>query len=220
MLNIFVGFDSRQPVAFTVLQMSIMARASKPVAITPLILDTLPIARRGLTEFTYSRYLVPWLMDYRGTALFLDADMLALWDIAELFDLADERYAVQVVKSGQRFEWPSLMLFNCEQCGVLTPSYVETGRPADLEWGEVGDLPSEWNFTVGYDAPRENIKLLHYTMGVPAFPETRCVGFVEEWKADLRAACSTVPWEQLMGGSVHKQRLEQFLAASGQNVAS
>lgn len=214
MLNIFVGVDTRQPVAYTVLRMSIEARVSKPVAITPLLLQGLPITRRGLTDFTYSRYLPPYLMGYKGTALFLDADMLVDADIAELFDLADPQYAVQVVKSKLRFEWPSLMLFNCEKCTALTPEFIENGRPHDLEWGPVGDLPAEWNVPIGYE-DATNAKILHYTAGIPAFPETQALGSVDIWRDELRAACSTVPWKDLMGGSVHVKMVEAANAARG-----
>jgi hypothetical protein len=77
MLRIFVGHDPLQPVSTTVLVHSIISRASKPVCVTPLSLKTLPIKRRGLTEFTYSRFLVPYLCDYQGWSLFLDTDFVA-----------------------------------------------------------------------------------------------------------------------------------------------
>lgn len=182
--------------------MSIEGRSSQPVAITPLLLDQLPIKRRGLTDFTYSRYLVPHLMGYQGTALFMDADMLVDADIAELFALADPRCAVQIVMGKQRFEYTSLMLFNCAECKVLTPEFIESGRPQDLDWGQVGELPSEWNHCVGYDEPKD-AKIYHYTAGVPAFPETQVLGAVDIWRDELRAACSTVSWNDLMGCSVH-----------------
>src|ERR1700730_13973383 len=92
MLRIFVGHDPLQPVSTTVLVHSIISRASKPVCVTPLSLKTLPIKRRALTEFTYSRFLVPYLCDYQGWSLFLDTDMLVLEDIAKLFELADDRH--------------------------------------------------------------------------------------------------------------------------------
>ena len=76
MLNVFIGYDPRQPVAYNVLQHSIVRHASEPVAITPLILKQLPIERRGLTEFTFSRFLVPYLCGFKGMAVFLDADMV------------------------------------------------------------------------------------------------------------------------------------------------
>jgi hypothetical protein len=207
MLNIFIGVDVRQPIAYTALQSSIIARASVPVSITPLLIDSLPITRRGLTDFTYTRYLPPYLMDYKGTALFLDADMIVLEDVKELFDLADDRYAVQVVKAKQRFEWPSMMLFNCAKCTRLTPEFIEASTPQDLKWGEVGELPKEWNHCVGYDAPNPDAKLIHYTMGIPAFKEVQHLERTDDWFQEMKAANSTVSYQELMGTSVHAGKL-------------
>lgn len=211
-LPIFIGVDRRQLLAATALQASLYRHASMPLAITWLLLDQLPITRRGLTEFTYTRYLVPWLMGYQGTALFLDADMLARADIAELFELADRRYAVQVVKCSRRFEWPSLMLFNCAKCIALTPEWIDNSAsvnsPQELAWGNVGELPLEWNHCIGYDQPRDDAKLLHYTAGIPVFDEVKQLGYVKEWQDELRAATHTVPWETLMGNSVHAERIK------------
>lgn len=67
MIRVFIGYDPRQPLAYNVMQHSIARHSSVPVAITPLILDQLPITRRGLTEFTYSRFLVPALCDFKGS---------------------------------------------------------------------------------------------------------------------------------------------------------
>ena len=68
MIRVFIGFDPRQPLAFNVCASSIVRAASKPVAITALTLKTLPIKRQGLTQFTYSRFLVPHLCNYEGRA--------------------------------------------------------------------------------------------------------------------------------------------------------
>ncbi len=164
--------------------------------------------RRGLTDFTFTRYLPPYLMGFRGTSLFMDADMVMLGDVAELFELADpELCAVRVVKCKKRFEWPSLMLFNNELCSKLTPEYIECNEPQMLDWGKVGFLPAEWNYCVGYDDPIYDPKVLHYTMGIPVFPEVKDVGYVEPWENELRAATNTVPWKELMGHSVHAEKL-------------
>ena len=101
-------------------------RATRPVAITPLVIEQLPITRRGLTAFTYTRFLVPWLCDFEGSALYLDIDMLALADIAELFDLMDDS-AVMVSKNRLRYEWASVMLFNCAT-GLKYPMPVPQRR--------------------------------------------------------------------------------------------
>lgn len=91
MLRIFIGFDARETAPYHVLAHSIQARASKPVAITPIDLRHLEGAyarpfRNQSTAFTYSRFLVPWLCQFRGYALFLDCDMLCLADPYELIE--------------------------------------------------------------------------------------------------------------------------------------
>jgi len=50
------------------------------------------------TEFTYSRFLVPYLCQYEGKAIFMDCDMLCLGDIKELDELEMSQYALRVVK--------------------------------------------------------------------------------------------------------------------------
>lgn len=216
-MRIFVGFDPRQPVAAQVLIHSLYTRSSSPLSITPLVLSQLPIRRRGLTEFTFSRYLVPYLCNYEGEALFMDADMLCLGDITELpkrLELVDGLPAngfvagVHVVKHSRRFEWPSLMYFNNAKCENLTPALIESGTPQDLKWADsIGALPPEWNHLVGYDAPNPNAKIVHFTQGIPAFKETWDCEFAQEWRDELDRCRSTVSWEDIMGQSVHKKAM-------------
>lgn len=211
MARVFIGFDERQAVAYNVCRFSIERRASVPVAVTPLKLDALPIKREGLTRFTFSRFLVPWLCDYQGMALFLDSDFLVLGDVAELFDRTEDK-AVWLSKNPLRYEWASLMLFDCAhpRNRALTPEFVETASdlhgiawlPGDL----IGDLPREWNHLVGYDPPRPDAKGLHFTQGLPIFPETEGSPYRDEWFAEHRAMNASAPWLDVMGRSVHVAR--------------
>jgi hypothetical protein len=163
--------------------------------------------RGGLTPFTFTRFLVPYLCNYEGWALFLDIDMLLKDDISKLFALADDKYAVMVSKNVKRFEWASAMLFNCAKCKILTPEFVENAQDLHgIAWAneeEIGALPPEWNHLVGYDLPRDDAKLVHYTQGVPCFPETAESEYKKEWMIELKACNSAAPWDVLMGGSVH-----------------
>lgn len=212
MKRIFIGTDKRQPIAFTALAQSIYCNASEPVQITPLVLSTLPLKRTGLTEFTYSRYMVPWLCNYEGIALFLDADMIVDGDIAELFKQVNhESPGVSVVAVEKRFEWPSLMLFNCQRCRKLTPEYIEMQVPQNLsDWSDdgIGGLPVEWNYCVGYDNPEMTPKLIHYTAGIPIWPETRDCKYNEIWHKYHRQANGSVSYQDLMGTSVHVDRVK------------
>lgn len=204
-MRIFIGVDKRQPVAYNVLQHSIIRRAKTPVTITPLNIDWMPMKRRGLTDFTFTRYLVPYLCNYEGEALFLDGDMLARADINELKDLIDPEVSVSVVKNPLRFEWPSLMYFNNAKCKNLTPEYIETQKPQALEWAEaIGELPEEWNHLVGYDNLNPDAKIVHFTRGLPCWKETEGCEFSDEWREEANHTMGTVSWSDLMGNSVHQ----------------
>jgi hypothetical protein len=223
MLKVFIGYDTRQAVSYNVCQHSILIRTLKPIAIVPLVLETLPIKRQGLTPFTWSRFLVPYLSDFKGISIFLDADIILQHDIHELVDLVKNLNqdgvapAVSVVKCLQKFEWASMMVFNCEHPdnAVLTPEYIEktTDKLHAISWTEsIGEIPSQWNHLVGYDKPwnsieDEKIKLIHYTQGVPAWAETADCEFSAEWQKELMYINSSIEWVDLMGKSVHAKVL-------------
>ena len=213
MIRVFIGFDPRESVAFHVLSQSIHARASQPVSIAPIMLSQLhglmTRARDPLqsTDFSFSRFLTPFLCDYQGWAIFMDCDMLVLDDIVKLWGLRDENYAVQVVKhdhipkedtkflgSAQtRYEkknWSSVMLLNCAKCKMLTPDYVNTASGLDLHrfhWLDgdhlIGDIPHSWNHLVAYDPskPTTEISNLHFTSGGPYFNEYHNTEYADEW---------------------------------------
>jgi hypothetical protein len=213
LLNVFIGADPRQPLAYSVLQHSIRVNSSQPVAITALQLDQLPIKRRGLTEFTFSRFLVPYLCNFRGKALFLDADMVVTGDIAQLFETADHASAVLVNKEQDAFEWASAMLFNCDHCKTLTPAFIdnEKNQLFDFKWAEhpVGAFPPEWNRAVGY-VDTSDAKLRHYTQGIPCWAETR--GLDDgPWVSAFKDMVRTCSWKELLGNSVHAKHVFERL---------
>lgn len=215
MIRVFVGYDPREAVAFSVLAHSIHARASQPVSVVPLRLSELkgiytrPRNELQSTDFSFSRFLTPWLCDYQGWAIFMDCDMIALDDIASLWGLADERFAVQVVKhhhvpkertkflgaTQTRYEkknWSSVMLMNCARCRALTPDYVNGATGLELhqfKWlgsdDLIGELPARWNHLVGYDAPRPDAAIVHFTIGGPYFAEYRDCEYASEWRREL-----------------------------------
>ncbi len=163
------------------------------------------------TDFSFTRFLVPWMCDYSGWSLFIDCDFLIVDDIAKLWDLRDETRAVQVVKhdhrppestkflgqpqtSYPRKNWSSAMLFNNAKCTALTPEYVNSASGLDLHrfnWLEgdhlIGDLPARWNHLVDYDppAPLESLSALHFTTGGPWFPEYADCGYADTWREEL-----------------------------------
>ena len=213
MIKVFIGYDSREAAAYSVLAHSIHARASVPVAVVPVMLSelkgVLTRERHPLqsTDFSFSRFLTPFLSDYQGWSIFMDCDMLVLDDIEKLYALRDERYAVMVVKHDhvpketrkfldqpqtayQKKNWSSVMLFNNAQCRALTPDYVNTASGLELhqfKWLAndelIGEIPARWNHLVGYNAPNRDVSLVHYTLGGPYFQEYRDCEYADEWRA-------------------------------------
>jgi hypothetical protein len=213
--RVFIGYDPRQPVAYNVLQHSIVRNSSVPVTITPLILRQLPIKRRGLTEFTYSRFLVPYLSDFVGRSVFMDADMVVTGDIKELFDQTSGMAAVSVMQEQERFEWASLMVFSNSCCQRLTPKFIDDEKNAlfDMAWApSIGQIPPEWNHCVGYQEPK-SAKLYHFTQGLPCFPETKGLPEDEVWEAEKKKMLGTVDWKSLMGTSVHAKHVLRRMVA-------
>ena len=211
LVRVFIGYDPKEEVAFHVLQRSIHERASLPVSVTPINLNQLKNVftreRHPLqsTEFSFSRFLTPWLCNFEGWGLFLDCDMLMLGDVAGLWRLRDEKYAVQLVKHNyvpkeetkflgavqtkyEKKNWSSVMLFNCAQCTALTPEYVNTATGLELhqfKWldddRKIGEIPAGWNHLVGEYDKHPDAKLIHYTLGGPYFDEYRSCDYSEEW---------------------------------------
>lgn len=211
-VRVFIGVDPRQPVAAAVANYSIQKNASRPVSVTELRLDQLPITRRGLTEFTYSRFLAPYLSGYESISIFVDADVLVTGDIYELAKYAES--PVNVIKHAERFEWPAVMVFNNKECEILTPHYIddEENKLFDFAWTpDIGDIPDKWHYVVGYDAPRHDAQLWHFTKGIPEHPECRNCHGAEVWKAYKEEMLGTVSWLELLGQSVHAESVLQEL---------
>jgi hypothetical protein len=230
-IRVFIGYDSRETVAYNVLAHSINRHASEPVSVTPVMLSQLEgVFHREKnplqsTEFSFSRFLVPWMCGYEGWAVFMDCDMLVREDIAKLWALRDDRYAVQVVKhvhvpkeevkflgavqtKYEKKNWSSVMLMNCAKCTALTPQFVNQASGLELhqfKWlgndDLIGALPSAWNHLVAYDPHRTDASLLHYTIGGPWFKEYEGTEYAGEWFAERDRMLSSSPRPKVAAAS-------------------
>ncbi|MFM7731894.1 MAG: glycosyltransferase [Cyanobium sp.] len=218
-IPVFIGYDARERAATNVLIDSLYQHSSAPLAITPLV--TPQLEHSGLyqrqrdpkqaTAFSFTRFLVPCLMNYQGWAIFLDCDMLCRGDIVELWAQRDDRFAVMCVQHQHipnesvkflgepqtpypKKNWTSLMLLNTSRCQALTPDYVNTASGLELhrfQWlagdHEIGAIQGGWNHLVDVQeagtAPAS--PLLHWTLGGPWFREQRTMGgrLAAEWFA-------------------------------------
>ena len=209
-LQVFIGFDPVETVAYHVCVQSILKHASVPVSFTPINIRTLPEYTRKRdpkqsNEFSFTRFLTPYLAGYKGKALFIDCDIILRWDIKELFDQLTDDYAVMCVKHDYtpstktkflgniqyeypRKNWSSVMLFNAHLCTNLTPEYVSLAPASALHrlyWagGEsrIGELDPTWNHLCGELEPNPDAKLVHFTLGTPCFQGYEEQEHAKEW---------------------------------------
>lgn len=223
MIKLYVGYDPREACVYHTFCQSVIDHASGPVSFIPLHSDMLNHfdgQQDGTNAFIYSRYLVPYLQDYKGHAIFCDGDMVVTDDIYELYSWIDPDKAVSVVKHDYqsthprkfigtpmenmnvdypRKNWSSVMLWNCEHPAnkFLTTQLVAEAGPVFLhrfhwlEDDEIGELPKEWNHLVG-EYKDEPAKLYHYTLGAPPFKEYRLCDKSKIWNSYLLNALEMI----------------------------
>ena len=200
-IKIFIGYDSRETIAFHVLSHSIIKNSSIPVDITPINLNNLKKfykrkkGQKDSTEFSISRFLVPYLSDYKGYSLFIDCDFIINGDIAELLKFInyDPNKVLWCVKHNyipkdkkvkflnerqllySKKNWSSFVIYNNKKCKILTPKFIEKANGLYLhqfKWTKdnlIGSLPLKWNVLVGEIKVPKKFKALHYTRGGPYF---------------------------------------------------
>jgi lipopolysaccharide biosynthesis glycosyltransferase len=214
-IKVFIGYDPVESIAWHTMANSILEKSSRPVALIPINVRNLKNlyirgkANEQSNEFSFARFLVPYLMDFNGYAIFFDCDMMLRVDIASIFDGIDRNLdkAVYVVKHNYepkdkikylntvqytypRKNWSSVVLWNCGHPlnKKVTPEFVNTASPQQLHrflWlddSDIGELDIRWNWLVGeYENPPSDVKNVHWTVGGPYFNEYKNVDFSEEW---------------------------------------
>jgi lipopolysaccharide biosynthesis glycosyltransferase len=230
--SIFIGYDPRpqEVQAYAVARTSFRRRMNIPIPIKPLILDDLrdqglyyreTEVRNGRlwdtiseapmsTEFAISRFLTPHIAR-EGYALFVDGDVMAVCNIAKIFNEINPSKAVSVVKhvhkpsktskmdnqiqtSYARKNWSSVMLWNCEHPKVkaLTPSVVNSERGlwlhqfSWLDEDDIGELSPKWNYLVGATDKSVQPAIVHFTDGIPSMPGYENCEYAEEWRKELK----------------------------------
>jgi lipopolysaccharide biosynthesis glycosyltransferase len=216
MNKVFIGWDSREKIAYEVCRYSIYKHNQK-ITVIPIVQQSLRQQgiynrskdRLGSTEFTFTRFLVPYLCNYTGWALFCDCDFLWTGDIDEVFNFCNDDCAVMVVKHNHvpktatkkndqtqshydRKNWSSLILWNCSHPSnlILTPQLIndEIGlffhQFRWLQENEIGSLDLRYNFLIGHNTLQETESLplaYHFTEGGPWLSQYSSSEFGDLW---------------------------------------
>jgi hypothetical protein len=218
-LNVYIGYDSSQDVAYHACRQSMIDHGFDPALIHPLVQSELrqrgvywrAVDEKASTEFSLTRFLVPFLNGYSGRSLFCDSDFLWRCNPMEVFEkYNDAKHNVHVVKHDlsadclssikmddkvqewyPKKNWSSLMLFENKWCTSLTPKYVNEALPSQMhrfQWvmseDRIGSVDPTYNSLVGYYGyDRENPRAVHFTDGGPWLKGYEGVPFAEEWRS-------------------------------------
>jgi lipopolysaccharide biosynthesis glycosyltransferase len=200
--KIFIGYDSRHENSAEVCKQSILDTfqigSKNNISIEFIDKSKIPEYTREYgnqsTEFTYTRFLVPYLSNYEGISIFVDDDFIFTRDICSLFLHIDSTKSVACVKHDfeNKYEskfvddkdvwypkklWSSLMVFNNAHpdCKKLTPELINTQNGQYLhrfEWTSdenIAPLPHKWNWCEGYSSldSFDDAAGIHFTRGGP-----------------------------------------------------
>lgn len=225
--RIFVGADRSQLLAVKVLEHSIRRHASIDVEVIPmvdLVVQQPRDPRNGQrTGFSFSRLCIPELSKYQGRAVYMDADMLVMRDVRELWELPFDGAKVVIQREVKHEDTTTKKegapTFRKKQCAVMLLDCdrlswdIET-IVSDMDSGKYGyeelmfdlcilqeeeikyGVPFEWNSLEHLDS---ETRLLHYTdMLTQPWVSTRN-RLAEPWYQEVRSMLSdgTLSWKEI-----------------------
>ena len=215
-MKIFIGYDPREEVAYQVCRESLARQSSTLLNIQPIKQSEMREKNfywrekdaLSSTEFSFTRFLVPYLAGYTGWAIFMDCDFLWRGDIAEIEQYIDPAYAACVVKhdykpkettkmDGQvqtqypRKNWSSFVLWNCGHFETRNLSLRMVNEQSGLYLHRfnflsdefIGELPIKFNYLEGWYTKEDEPNPLgvHFTRGGPWFKDYVDVEYGDEW---------------------------------------
>lgn len=204
--RIFIGSDPTQVLGAKMFEYSVRRFASMSVTFEIIDNTGLPVPsspqKRARTGFSFCRFKIPELCNYRGRAIYVDADMQVFADIKDLWtrEFDDSWLLYSELKGGTgRSPQYSVMLLDCAKLDWNAKRLI-----ADLDEGkydyaslmtEFAMMPKEkkrpllefeWNSLEHYEEGKT--KLIHYT-DMPTQPWVSHNNKNGEiWYADVRRA--------------------------------
>lgn len=180
-IRVFVGSAEPQLIPTKVLEYSIKKYASMPVEVMPLYQADIPIPmpkdpkNKPRTPFSFQRFLIPTLKNFKGRAIYLDSDMQVFTDISRLwatpFEGGDVLSAYDISGAARRPQF-AVMLIDCEKLNWDIQAIVAKLDRGELNYEQLmyefkiaqnirPVIEGEWNSLEHYEEGKTN--LLHYT---------------------------------------------------------
>ncbi|WP_353166398.1 glycosyltransferase [Acinetobacter sp.] len=188
-IKIFVGCDPNNCdlEQMMVLDYSIRKNTQHPVEITwmqlshdansPWFSDQTNLlgwrTEKWATPFSGFRWAIPELCNFEGRAIYMDADVIVLTDIAELWNTSFDQGAMVIAKGGKSTARLCTCVWNCEIAKNYLPKLHQLKADPDGHkklMKLIKDNPqliqnytNSYNCIDGEELPIKDIKILHYS---------------------------------------------------------
>lgn len=179
-IRIFVGCSPSERIPYEVLKWTIEKYATMSVSVEPLSnwMDKIPevhdVKLKQRTPFSFQRFLIPELCEYKGRAIYLDSDMQVFSDIKSLWteDFQGKKMVVPRPPDTDRKRAQfSVMLLDCSRLDWDVNEIVEAMNDGLFSYEQImhemiisdfrDNACPEWNALETYE--KGVTKLLHYT---------------------------------------------------------
>lgn len=205
-VKVYVGSQEEQMLSVKVLEYSIKKRTKVPVEVFPMHKSNIQYgipkdpANRQKTPFSFQRFTIPELNEFKGRAIYVDSDMQVMKDIRQLWNLpmgSHDLLTVEPKKDSKRVLQFSVMLLDCDKLKWSAQDVVDMLDRGELNYHtlmremkvakNIGvKIPFGWNSLEWYD--EKDTGLIHYT-DMPTQPwvsRDNSIGHI--WVKDLIAA--------------------------------
>lgn len=173
-----IGSTEAQGLPLAVLEYSLRMHCSKPIEVVPLYNAgiEIPVPRDAQnaprTPFSFQRFLLPELGEFRRRGIYLDSDMIAMADVSELDALPLDDVDFVIAEPTPGFEPSHSLMLTAPSCRWQIGEIVDRLDRGELsyerlmfEFDTLGSfdtrLPYSWNSLERYEEGRTRV--LHFT---------------------------------------------------------
>lgn len=184
-LNVYIGTEDNQLIPQKVLMYSIKKYTNSDINLIPCKQE---VERVGGTNFGFVRFFVPSYNNFKGKAIYIDADQLIFEDINKLADTLNDDYSIALVNNAEgsfgkkpvgQINQTSVMVLNCEKLKDWLPESLFSNVVSNkkqleegeihyknfmkLDWfdqSQIQSIDPSWNH---FNIVKENTKLTHFS---------------------------------------------------------
>ncbi len=180
-IKIFVACQRSHDLVVKVLEWSVQRTTTYPFKIYSMYKQEIPFEmpkddkNKPGTPFSFQRFMIPEMCNFKGRAIYMDCDQILITDIARLFHRPMNGFDLMHCETGKRgtkkfAQRSSVMLIDCEKTKWKISDLVNDMNEGKITYQQLmidmatenkGVIPYTWNSLDKYEPGKTD--LIHYT---------------------------------------------------------